>query len=514
MSLRRRILTAIILCLLLPLLIIGIVMMLVLNMQTQMISATYDVDANMIELIQNSPSMFMGMAEEEHRQFLSVLRNNPERLTDMKWLSEQNKRLDDKFSFLCLRIDDRIVYIGNESFFKMIESELPAYVGPDSKTKNSIFLEESSHAIIRQIDFQTGSGENASLFIFTDVKHLLPQMRKSLVELLIALLAGLVLTTVIVVTWLYRSIVQPLAVLGVAANRISEGNLDCAIVPNKNDEIGELQSDFETMRIHLKTMSDRQLAYQQESREMISNISHDLKTPLTAIKGYAEGLMDGVADTLEKQERYLKTIYSKACDMQQMVEELAFFSKIEQQAVTYNFREVPLHRYLLDCIEEQSLDLETKGITLTYEEQLSDGVKLIFDPEHIKRVIMNIVGNSVKYMDKPDGHIRMRVEEETDRVWIGISDNGCGIPESDVPYIFDRFYRSDSSRGTKKGGSGLGLSIVKSIVSDHNGTVEALSREGEGTTIRFSLPKPVSESVTKEPEKTNGGKRWKKNKQS
>lgn len=511
MRLKKRILLSIILCLLVPLVVIASVVWLILRFQVQLISVKYNVNTNMIEVIQNSPSIFEGLAKDNYRELLETVTANPGRPEDTAWIRQKNEELSDKDSFLCLRVDGEIVYVGDQAFFDTIAGELPEYSGAESVDEQSMFVEGQSHALIRQIDYLTPEAKEASLFIITDINHLLPQLKHTIVEGAVVLLVALTITTVIVVTLLYRSIVRPLTTLSVAANQIRDGNLDYEIRESKQDEIGQLQRDFEAMRLHLKEMTREQLRFQQDSRELLANISHDLKTPLTAIKGYTEGLLDGVADTEEKQGRYLRTIHSKATDMERMVEELVFFTKLEQQVMTYNFREIRLQDFLNDCIEESRLDMERDSCTISCSEPGRADLTVVFDPEHIKRVLGNIIGNSVKYMDKKEGQIDIRVQEGDDRVWIAVSDNGRGIPESDLQHIFDRFYRGDSSRSTKKGGSGLGLSIVKSIVEAHGGTVGVESKEGEGTTVRFSLPK--MKSTAGEPEsETDGGKKWRKKK--
>ena len=494
MRLKKRILVSIILCLLLPLLLIAVTVWLILHFQVQLISVSYNMNTNMIEIIQNSPSLFEGLVKDDFNELLKIVREKPQQLADRSWVEERNAVLKDKFSFLCIREGDEIVYIGDEAFYETVQGRLPEFHSDETASEKSMFLEGESHALIRQIDYRTIEGKDATLFLITDINHLLPQWRRTLIEGLIALLIALVITTLIVVTWLYRSIVRPLTELSRAANRISEGNLDGEVAVGKKDEIGQLQQDFESMRQHLKELSEQQLRYQQESREMISNISHDMKTPLTAIKGYSEGLLDGVADTEEKKERYYRTIYSKAADMERMVDELGFYAKIEQKAMAYDFRVVPVREFLEDCAAEWQLDLETQGIDFRCEELCKADTKALIDAEHIKRVIINIIGNSVKYMDKKPGHIELSATEDAERVWIAVTDNGCGIPADDIPHVFDRFYRADSSRGTKKGGSGLGLSIVKSIVEEHGGSITVDSLVDAGSAFTITLPLSPAET--------------------
>ena len=256
-----------------------------------------------------------------------------------------------------------------------------------------------------------------------------------------------------------------------------------------DDEIGELCADFEEMRIRLKESTEEKVVFDSQNKELISNISHDLKTPITAVKGYVEGLLDGVADTPEKQKKYLRTIYNKANDMDRLINELTFYSKIDTNRIPYTFNKINVKEYFDDCFEDIGMEMSQQQISLSYDNKVAPDVMVIADAEQIKRVINNIVGNSVKYMDKPDKSIAIRVMDVGDFVQVEIEDNGRGIAAKDLPYIFDRFYRTDTSRNSSKGGSGIGLSIVHKVMEDHGGKVWATSREGEGTTMYFVLRK-------------------------
>lgn len=127
-----------------------------------------------------------------------------------------------------------------------------------------------------------------------------------------------------------------------------------------DDEIGELCADFEEMRIRLKESTEEKVVFDSQNKELISNISHDLKTPITAVKGYVEGLLDGVADTPEKQKKYLRTIYNKANDMDRLINELTFYSKIDTNRIPYNFAKINVSDYFDDCVEDVGLELESE----------------------------------------------------------------------------------------------------------------------------------------------------------
>ncbi len=315
------------------------------------------------------------------------------------------------------------------------------------------------------------------------------QVRLIAKDLLFTATVILVFTALSIGLWIYRSIATPLVKLKKATQNIKEGNLDFVLDVEGDDEFSELCRDFEEMRKRLKESAEEKVLLDKENKELISNISHDLKTPITAVKGYVEGIMDGVADTPEKMDRYVKTIYNKTNEMDHLINELTFYSKIDTNRIPYTFSKLNVEDYFGDCAEEVGLELETRGIELVYANYVESGVLVIADGEQIRRVIHNIISNAIKYMDKPKGIIQIRVKDVGDFIQVEIEDNGKGIAAKDIAYIFDRFYRTDVSRNSSKGGSGIGLSIVKKILEDHGGKVWATSRLGIGTIMYFVLRK-------------------------
>ena len=339
---------------------------------------------------------------------------------------------------------------------------------------------------------ESSSQDSDSSQIVYDIS--LPQSSSSQVKLMakdMILTATIILvfTALSVGLWIYRSIAVPLVKLKKATKNIKEGNLDFVLEVEGNDEFSQLCQDFEEMRKRLKESTEEKILMDKENKELISNISHDLKTPITAVKGYVEGIMDGVADTPEKMDRYVRTIYNKTNEMDHLINELTFYSKIDTNRIPYTFSKLNVEDYFSDCAEELGLEMETRGIELVYANYVEKGVQVIADGEQIRRVIHNIVSNAIKYMEKPRGIIQLRVKDVGDFIQVEIEDNGKGIAAKDLPYIFDRFYRTDVSRNSSKGGSGIGLSIVKKIMEDHGGKVWATSRLGIGTIMYFVLRK-------------------------
>lgn len=310
-----------------------------------------------------------------------------------------------------------------------------------------------------------------------------------MMDVLIAIVVILLISVFVLKQWIHKGIVNPIWELNVAMKKIAEGNLDYRIDNHYAGEIGELFENYEDMRLRLKESTDEIMENEKKNRELVSNISHDLKTPITAIKGYVEGIMDGVADTPEKMDRYIKTIYNKANDMNRLINELTIYSGIDSNRIPYNFQRINVSEYFNDCVEEVGLDLESKHIELNFYNLVSDDTVIIADPEQMKRVIDNIVGNSIKYLDKEKGTIEIRILDEIDSIRVEIEDNGRGIAAKDLSRVFERFYRTDASRNSSKGGSGIGLSIVKKIIEDHGGYIWATSKEGEGTCMHFVIRK-------------------------
>ena len=328
--------------------------------------------------------------------------------------------------------------------------------------------------------------------------------RSFLKHFTLIMIATLILTSIIITFWIKRDIYNPVKEISIAMQNIADGNFDYRLPETRDDEIGQLFGNYEQMRLRLKENAEEKAENEKKQKELVSNISHDLKTPITSIKGYVEGIMDGVANTPEKMDKYIKTIYNKANDMDRLINELTTYSGIDSNKIPYHFHILNVSDYFSDCIEEIGLDLESKNIHLDYTNLAPPDTCVVADPEQMKKVINNIISNSVKYMGHDHGTIIIRIQEENESVKIEIEDNGKGIASKDIGNIFERFYRTDASRNSLQGGSGIGLSIVKKIVEDHGGYVWATSKEGEGTCMHFVLRKYIKndEEVIVEEERT------------
>lgn len=285
-----------------------------------------------------------------------------------------------------------------------------------------------------------------------------------------------------------RGIIAPVSRLKDAAVKISEGDLSGGIAEEGDGEVKELCRTLELMRIKLKESIYLQQKYDENRRFLISSISHDLKTPVTSIKGYIEGVIDGVAHTPEKRAAYLETARSKAIQVNAMIDDLLLYSKLDLNQIPYHFEKTDLEQYFTDCVADHLYEYEKANIKLALVNELQAPVIVSIDRERLKRVIQNILDNAKKFMEKADGRVDIILRETRTSTIIEIRDNGRGIPENDLPHIFDRFYRADPSRQSADG-SGLGLAIAKQIVEGHDGKIWVTSVVGEGTRMMISLKK-------------------------
>jgi signal transduction histidine kinase len=489
MNLKHKLITAFIIMIVMPVILLAASAGTIIRYQMDSLHQSYDVETKTLQVITNPIQILNRLTRGIYNEIKLNALMSPKKLEDTDYYRKLNEELQDKYSFLAVRKDEKFIYIGNERELELISHILPGYGAGSTEVDGGTYLGGKYPFLVKFQDFQFSDGGEGTIFVITDLNIMVPQIKNVAVQSSISFLIIIFMTAAILILWIYRSILKPLNILRVATNQIKEGDLSYQVQSDTGDEIGQLCEDFEEMRIRLKELIEDRLKYEEDIKELVSNISHDLKTPLTAIKGYAEGLIDGVADTRGKQEKYLKTIYTKANDMSALVDELAYYAKIDNNTIPYSFKDVNLHEYFDDCIEDLGLDLEVKNIRITYENAVDPRVRVIADVEQLKRVIHNIISNSVKYLDKGEGRIRIGILDIGEYVRVNIEDNGSGIPKEDLPYIFDRFYRADASRNSKKGGSGLGLAIAKKVIEDHAGTITADSELGVGTTISFTLRK-------------------------
>jgi len=281
-----------------------------------------------------------------------------------------------------------------------------------------------------------------------------------------------------------RHVSGPLQRLKYAASQIRDGNLGYELVVSGHDEFSELSACFEQMRIRLRDSTRQKEKSETDRRAMMASVTHDLKTPITAIAGYAEGILDGVADTPEKIREYAAVINKKAKSLQSLADDLALLSRLENAQLPLNKQYMDIGAFSAEIASEFSQD--TPNLQLTHS--LEPGVFTLIDREKMARVLINLFQNSVKYK-KPDQTIELSLSltRQNGEALLCVSDNGVGIEKSDLPYVFDQFYRADASRG-QQGGSGLGLAIARRTVNLHGGKIWIIGNPAGGITVNITLP--------------------------
>lgn len=471
-----------------PILLAGLTLIGFHNIQTRAIEKTYGIKDAEPYSLSNSVHLLTELTEEDFETMQRVSIANPEKFIEKVFLYKTNAELRQKYSYLVVTKNGSLEYNGGTQNQDLIR-ELHTYDELDENSPIDSYIISEYEVIIKQIAFEFSNRDKGCAYIITSTGSIVPELKRTMLEIIVSIFIILLLTACMMIVWIYRSMITPIRKLQDAAENIKDGNLDFHVDASGDDEIGELCVTFEQMRQRLKDNAEEKINNEKESRALISNIAHDLKTPITAVKGYSEGILDGVANTPEKLDKYIRTIYNKANEMDTLLNELTLYSKIDTNRIPYNFAKINVSHYFSDCIEEIGLDLESKGIGLAYYNYSEEDTIIIADPEQLRRVVNNIVGNSVKYMNKQNGSINIRIKDVGDFIQIEIEDNGKGIAQKDLPYIFDRFYRADASRNSATGGSGIGLSIVKKIIEDHGGKIWATSKEETGTVMYFVIRK-------------------------
>ncbi|MGE5704640.1 MAG: ATP-binding protein [Clostridia bacterium] len=429
------------------------------------------------------------LSQQEENLFLDMkylAKKHSEQLLAPPVQEEFDKKLSLIHSGLLIRQDERIVDASPMIAIASV-NEMPPFEDANIKVRDTFKLGERFFSYVK-FDFYFADQSKGSLYMIKEESPYAELTRKFLPLLMLFLLVMLIVANGLLNFFVSRSIIKPLTSLRKATERISKGDLRFQVLPASKDEIGALCNEFEHMRQKLNESIELQLQYEENRKELISNISHDLKTPITSIIGYVEGIRDGVADSPAKMGKYLDTISRKARDMDLLIDDLFLFSKLDLKRLPFTFEQVELVAYLRDYVEELQFDLEEKGIRVTFRADSDSPVPVIADREKLKRVVANIFNNSVKYLNKQEKCIEVVVSTDSPQ-WatVRISDNGSGIESEALPYIFERFYRAEQSRNSTTGGSGLGLAIVKQMVTEHGGEIWATSEPGKGTSICFTL---------------------------
>lgn len=458
--------------------------------QLETIEKNYGIDMDGYKNWFDTTMVMDKISKKTQEEIQQAIQNGKFEEDYLDYVDQLNEKQSKIYSYLVVYDRDKFTYIGiPDSMSSNILVGLPVISEEDELWNNGILSGDTEKYLVYPNYVAHKDGTWGIVYLLAETNRMLPEVQDYLVSFRIMSLVIIALMVVCLIIWADKCFFAPMRKLRKAMKTITEGNLACEVKEDYEEELGGLCRDFENMRIHLKEAIDDKMRYDRDTKELISNISHDLKTPLTTIKGYVEGILDGVADSPDKMDRYLKTVYNKVNDMERLIGELTLYSKIDTNEIPYNFIKINVKAYFDDCAEEIRTELESRNFVLTYLNYVPDDVCLIADPEQLYRVINNIISNSIKYNNKARGVINIRVREEKEYIHLEIEDNGQGVSPEEAGRIFERFYRTDASRNSRTGGSGIGLSIVKKIVEAHGGTIWAVSNKNVGLTMHILLRK-------------------------
>lgn len=287
---------------------------------------------------------------------------------------------------------------------------------------------------------------------------------------------------------IYHHILLPVENLKGAVFEVTQGNYDVQVDSRAVPEITELIEAFNEMSSRLRESEDLKQRYETNRKELIASISHDLKTPITSINGFTDGILDGVADTPEKQEAYIRIIQQNARYMNRLIDDLLLYSKLDLHKLKFEYSPLPFGAYITELFSELKLENDENGVAMVLDNHLESDVTLSLDSRHFTRAIRNIVSNALTHGHGNSPKIIFELSETSENLILCIQDNGPGIPQEQLPHIFDRFYRADCARNFASGSSGLGLAIAHEIVQAHKGTITADSPPEKGARFCITLP--------------------------
>ncbi|GAK08919.1 phosphate regulon sensor protein PhoR [Geomicrobium sp. JCM 19038] len=417
-----------------------------------------------------------------------IASTDPNALLNESVISEFEGMLNHRQIDIVVRRDDQIIHTTfNEDQPNL--PQLPTRQTPnhDGLLNDQGYLRNGDHSwAYVSSDFYFDDDRHGSLFITLDLSPV-DAFLTQVVPFVIAGFIFVYLLTNAVITYVFsKHIILPLKKLNTSAQAIANGDLNQQTAITRQDEVGELAAAFENMRIQLRQSKAIQESYEANRKALINNISHDLKTPITSIQGHVQGILDGVAEDQNKLEKYMQIIHSKSTEMDKLIDELFLYSKLDMNSIPFQFENVNLTHYLHDI--KETFELEYENITFLAELEIDPTTMVVADRDQLYKVFVNITSNSVKFMNKANKTIKLSAMLDGSYVSIAMTDNGSGVEKQEIPYLFDRFYRTEASQSSERNGSGIGLAIVKQIIDAHGGSVHVHSVINEGTTITFALP--------------------------
>lgn len=425
--------------------------------------------------------------EEElaYVELRNIAKTDPDQLL-VEDVQRNFQDIEKKSLGVVIRHDKDILYYSKGLVEKSLVVHFPVFDANNIETKGTIDNAGRLYRFIK-FDFYYSDQTKGSILVLKKENNLLEFFTKWGIAIIIIILLVSFGAVLFLNQLLRRTIIKPLENLGQFMSELREENLIIetpALPESTAKEVQQLKENFESMRATLLASKKEKQGLENNRKELIASISHDLKTPITSIIGYIEGLREGVADTPEKQEKYLRTIHSKSLALNQLIEELFLYSKLDAEAVPFQFERIQLSDFLVHMAEEFQLYNQD----VKFQINAADEVYVSIDRMQMNRAFNNLFENSLKFKKLAEPlSITIEALAAADNVEVYVTDNGQGIADFQLPYVFNHFYRGEAARTTTTGGSGLGLAIVKQIVDKHHGKVQIQSKLQLGTTVTIIL---------------------------
>lgn len=381
-------------------------------------------------------------------------------------------------------------------FVRVCENGVDFYHSGNADMEDTSLLESAkligNNAFVsnenRQLYYYTDTldGKQYDLYLFSNSAHTDNRMLKiaiigTVIILLTVTQLSIILTGRFTTRFVFRRIEPPLKLLTAGVEQISRGNLDYRLDYTEDDEFKPVCTAFNDMAARLKASVELARRNEENRKELLLDISHDLRSPLTSIRAYVEGLSDGVASTPEMQKRYLDTIKRKTEDIEKMVSALFAYSKLDMDELEINMESMDVSAFLSSTVGQLYDEYAENGLEVTFEP--SPSVRIGADEELLLRIMMNLLDNSRKYRTRETGRCVISVSREGDRAQIEFADDGPGVEDSCLDKLFDIFYRTDKARSNTGSGSGIGLAFVKKAVSAMGGEVYAQKSRFGGLSV-------------------------------
>lgn len=312
--------------------------------------------------------------------------------------------------------------------------------------------------------------------------------------MMLGVIAIILLTNLILMRRMYKSIMVPLNTLVEGVHEIRDGNMEYRIDYKAKDEFDSVAENFNEMAGYLQEMVNARQRDNENRKELVAGISHDLRTPLTSIKAYLEGLESGIADTPAMQQKYFETVKSKTADIEHIVNQLFLFSKLDVGEFPFMLEKTDLYDMVSAYVESIRDEYRQKGLRITLLAKDVPSLVMV-DEVQLRNVLTNLLENSVKYGNRTDGRMNIMLTQEKGVATLALTDNGKGVPAAALNRLFDAFYREDLSRNNPSRGSGLGLAIAAKIIEGFGGAIRAGNAAEGGLSVTITLPVWPEEEV-------------------